>query len=104
MSSVWLRSQRHPKVRGGLIWASILADESISGCLSIGSQYHQGNIYKERFTDVWEQRFAPYRNHEWMHTGICSDCKMWDYCLGNGMHLRDDEGNLMLCHYRSSNV
>lgn len=90
--------------QAGINVASILADGSISGCLSIRSQYHQGNIYKERFTDVWERRFAPYRNHEWMHTGVCSDCTMWDYCLGNGMHLRDDAGELMLCHYRSANV
>ena len=87
--------------QAGINVASILADGSISGCLSIRSQYHQGNIYKERFTDVWERRFAPYRNHEWMHTDVCSDCKMWNYYLGNGMHLRDDAGRLLLCRYKS---
>lgn len=90
--------------QAGINVASILADGSISGCLSIRSQYHQGNIYKEKFTDVWEKRFASYRNHEWMHTDVCADCKMWDFCLGNGMHLRDDEGRLMLCHYISDNA
>lgn len=90
--------------QAGINVASVLADGSISGCLSIRSHYHQGNIYKEKFTDVWERRFIPYRNHEWMHTGICSDCKMWDFCLGNGMHLRDDNGRLLLCHYRSENL
>ena len=90
--------------QAGINVASILADGSISGCLSIRSHYHQGNIYKEKFTDVWEKRFALYRNHEWMHTGICADCKMWDFCLGNGMHLRDDDGRLMLCHYASINM
>ena len=88
--------------QAGINVASILADGSISGCLSIRSQYHQGNIYKEKFTDVWEQRFASYRNHEWMHNGICTDCAMWNFCLGNGMHLRDDEGNLLLCHFKNS--
>ncbi len=80
--------------------ASILADGSISGCLSIRSQYHQGNIYKDKFTDVWENKFQLYREREWMHTGPCADCDVWDFCKGNGMHLRDDEGKLMLCKYK----
>lgn len=86
--------------QAGVNVASILADGSISGCLSIRSQYHQGNIYKERFTDVWENRFQAYRQREWMHNGPCTDCDMWDFCQGNGLHLRDDDGNLMLCKYK----
>ena len=86
--------------QSGVNVASILADGSISGCLSMRSNYHQGNIYKDRFTDVWENKFQEYRNREWMHTDQCSDCKMWDFCLGNGLHLRDDEGKLMLCKYK----
>ena len=30
----------------------------------------------------------------------CADCKMFRYCEGNGMHLYDDEGNLLVCHYK----
>ena len=86
--------------QAGINVATILADGSISGCLSIRSQYNQGNIYKDRFTEVWENKFQAYRNHEWMHTGPCSDCDAWEFCLGNGMHLRDDNGNLLLCHYK----
>ena len=86
--------------QAGVNVASILADGSISGCLSIRSHYHQGNIYKEKFTDVWENKFQAYRQREWMHTGPCEGCDMWEFCQGNGMHLRDDEGNLLLCHYK----
>ena len=86
--------------QSGVNVASILADGSISGCLSMRSNYHQGNIYKERFTDVWENKFQEYRDREWMHTDQCSDCKMWDFCLGNGLHLRDNDGKLMLCKYK----
>lgn len=85
--------------QAGINVASVLADGSISGCLSIRSQYHQGNIYTDRFTDVWEGGFGVYRDREWMKTGQCSDCEMWCYCQGNGMHLRNDNGNLMRCHY-----
>ena len=88
--------------QSGINVASILADGSISGCLSVRSQYQQGNIYRDRFTDVWENKFETYRNHDWMHAGPCTHCDMWDYCKGNGMHLRDDDGRLMLCHYKGN--
>lgn len=93
------------KVRGhqyfcqaGINVASILADGSISGCLSIRGEYHQGNIRDDSFSDVWENRFKPYRDRSWMKTGICSDCKFWRYCEGNGMHLRNSDGTLAKCN------
>ena len=93
--------RNHPYFcQAGVNVATILSDGSISGCLSIRSQYYQGNIYKDRFTDVWENKFQPYRNREWMHTGPCADCDVWEFCQGNGMHLRNNDGNLMLCHYK----
>lgn len=85
--------------QAGINVASILSDGSISGCLSIRSQYYQGNIYTDKFTDVWQNKFNEYRDHSWMKTGICAECDMWRYCEGNGMHLRDDEGKLMLCSF-----
>lgn len=83
----------------GINIASVLADGSISGCLSIRNNYHQGNIHQDSFWDVWQNRFKTYRDHGWMKTEQCADCKVWRYCQGNGMHLRDDEGKLHLCQY-----
>lgn len=87
--------------QAGISVASILNDGSISGCLSIRSDYHQGNIYKDQFMDVWINKFQLYRNREWMKKGDCISCKMWRYCEGNGMHLRDDGGRLLHCHYKT---
>lgn len=83
----------------GICIASVLADGSISACPSIRSNFHQGNIYHDDFMDVWENRFQPFRNREWARKGICADCKMFRYCEGNGMHLHDNNGDLLLCHY-----
>ena len=83
----------------GLTTASVLSDGSISGCLSIRSNYHQGNIYKDDFWNVWQNRFNKYRNREWMRSGECADCKVFKYCQGNGMHLRNNDGSLMFCNY-----
>ena len=84
----------------GINIASVLADGSISGCLSIRSDYHQGNIYKDSFWDVWQNRFQLYRDRKWMKKDECAHCKMWRYCPGNGMHLRDGDGKLQVCQYK----
>lgn len=87
------------RCNAGLSVASILSDGSISSCPSIRSHYYQGNIYQDDFWDVWQNRFQVFRNRDWMKNGLCADCKMWKFCLGNGFHLRDDDGNLLTCHY-----
>lgn len=86
--------------QAGIMTASILADGNISGCLSIRSNFHQGNIYKDNFWEVWNNGFVPYRNVGWKRQGECSNCPEFKYCLGNAMHLRRDDGSLMMCHYR----
>lgn len=84
----------------GVSAASVRVDGSISGCTSIRGNYAQGNIYTDRFWDVWQNRFEAYRNREWMRRDECAGCSMFRYCKGGGMHLRDDDGRLMYCHYR----
>ena len=83
----------------GVSVASIRVNGDISGCTSIRANYNQGNIYRDRFWEVWENRFEPFRNREWARQGECADCKMFRYCLGGGMHLHDDDGSLLYCHY-----
>lgn len=89
--------------QAGVSTGSVLADGSISACLSIRSDYHQGNIYEDDFMEVWENRFHPYRDREWMKKDDCAKCKYWRYCRGNGMHLRDGDGKLLLCHLKRIN-
>jgi radical SAM enzyme (rSAM/lipoprotein system) len=83
----------------GITTASVLADGSITGCTSIRANFHQGNIYKDRFVDVWEQRFQTFRDRSWTRKGQCADCSMFRYCEGNGMHLYNDDAELQICHY-----
>lgn len=83
----------------GVTVASIRVNGDISGCTSVRGNYAQGNIYKDRFWDVWQNRFKPFRDREWTKTDECADCKVWEFCRGGGMHLRDDSGKLMYCHY-----
>ncbi len=82
----------------GVNTGSILIDGSISACASVRGKYYQGNIYKDDFMDVWENRFEQYRDRSWMKKDECAECKLWRYCEGNGMHLRDEQGRLMRCN------
>ncbi|MBP5365359.1 MAG: TIGR04133 family radical SAM/SPASM protein [Bacteroidales bacterium] len=83
----------------GITVGSILHDGSISACPSIRADYSQGNIYNDDFWTVWNDKFEPFRDRSWMKKGICADCKMFRYCEGNGFHLRDEKGDLLICHY-----
>jgi len=84
--------------QAGVTVGSVMADGSIAACASIRADYNQGNIYEDDFMEVWENRYHPYRNHEWMKKDECANCKYFRYCLGNGMHLRDGNGKLLFCH------
>lgn len=86
--------------QAGVCVASVLLNGDIGACPSIRSDFHQGNIYTDNFWDVWQNRFEKYRDRSWMKTGPCADCSFWRHCEGNGMHLRDSEGNLMHCHLK----
>lgn len=84
--------------QAGISVGSVLIDGSISACSSIRSDYHQGNIYKDDFMTVWNTKFQPYRDRTWMKKDECANCSYFRYCRGGGMHLRDSEGKLLLCH------
>ena len=84
----------------GVSYGSLLINGDITGCPNIGHKYAQGSIYEgDEFMDVWNNCFDAFRKREWMHTGICTHCKAFKYCQGNGMHLRADDGDLMMCNY-----
>lgn len=101
--------------QAGVTVGSVLADGSISACASIRSDYHQGNIYEDDFWDVWTNRFQVMRDREWMRTAgpallpdgspsplsaDCGTCRHFKHCRGNGFHLRDSEGRLLVCHLK----
>ena len=83
----------------GTMVASVLANGDISGCMSIRSHYAQGNIYRDRFSDVWYTRFAPMRDRRWMKRDACKSCSVWDWCEGGPFHLRGDNGEMLHCNY-----
>lgn len=88
--------------RSGVSVASVMCDGSIGGCLSVrGADFIQGNIRRDSFMDVWENRFRDMRDRSWAKRGACRNCRQWKNCMGNGMHLHPDkESGVMHCNYR----
>ncbi|MBQ8704633.1 MAG: TIGR04133 family radical SAM/SPASM protein [Bacteroidales bacterium] len=87
--------------RSGVEVASIRCDGAISGCTSVRSHMDQGNIYQgDDLWDVWQNRFQMMRDRRWARKDQCAACKVWRYCEGSGLHLYDDDGHLLTCHYR----
>lgn len=84
----------------GVSVASVRCDGAISGCTSIRANFDQGNIYKDDFMTVWNNRFSKFRDRAWARQGVCKRCKEFRYCLGGGMHLRDDKEQLLTCHMK----
>ena len=85
--------------RAGINIASVLIDGSISACPNIDRSFVQGNIYTHNLFDVWQNKFEIFRNHDWMKTGICHDCKNFSDCCGNGFHYRISANDqVLVCH------
>ena len=84
--------------RAGINIASVLIDGSISACPNINRSFVQGNIYKDNFLEIWENRFDIMRNRDWCKTGICENCKDFKHCNGGAMHLwNEKQDSIMAC-------
>jgi len=83
--------------RAGIHIGSVLVDGSISACPSLRADYIQGNIYQDDFWTVWNERYQIMRDRSWTKTNKCADCKSFKYCEGNGLHLREQKGDKLLC-------
>ena len=84
--------------RAGINIGSVLIDGSISACPNIDRSFVQGNIYKDNFIDVWENRFDIMRNRSWCKSGLCEKCKDFKNCNGGAMHLwNEKQDSIMTC-------
>jgi radical SAM enzyme (rSAM/lipoprotein system) len=86
--------------RAGINIGSVLIDGSISACPNTDRALAQGNIYKDNFYEVWQNRFTPFRNRSWTHIGKCAKCNQYKDCQGNGLHnWHGNKDQVLVCHY-----
>ncbi len=87
--------------RAGINIGSILIDGSISACPNIDRDFVQGNIYQDNFYEIWKTKYQDFRNRDWTKTGICTNCREYKYCQGNGLHYwQKDNENVLICHHQ----
>lgn len=70
----------------GIHAASILYNGDIFGCPNIPrkSNLIQGNVKRDKFSEVWENGFAYFRNRS--KSSSCEGCKHWGKCKGDSVH------------------
>ncbi len=86
--------------RAGVNIAGIMVDGAIAACPNLPAWMTQGNLSEDDFVDVWENRYELFRDRSWTREGACGDCKQWNVCRGNSLHLWDRERNQPCwCHH-----
>jgi radical SAM protein with 4Fe4S-binding SPASM domain len=79
--------------RAGVNIASVLSDGSITGCSNNQSRFYQGNILRDNFQYLWENRFEVFRDRDWAKQGKCSRCAEFGKCGGSSIHLWDNDSS-----------
>ncbi|MBR4162547.1 MAG: radical SAM protein [Solobacterium sp.] len=72
----------------GVHTASIMANGDIGACLDIERRPEtiQGNIFEDRFSDVWKNRFQIFRQNFSSANENCRNCKHEKFCRGDAKH------------------
>ena len=75
--------------------AAIRVNGDITACLDIEErpEFVQGNVYQDKFSDVWFNRFQEFRKPL---SSLCSDCQKceWEkWCAGGSRHCFDYDNN-----------
>ena len=75
----------------GILTASVRANGDICGCLDIENRPElvQGNIRKDRFADVWKNRFELLRRDRTADCVRCQNCRERMLCGGDAAHTWD---------------
>ena len=84
----------------GLYTASICANGDIVACLDIERrpEFTQGNVLRDRFSDVWFNKFQVFRKDLADENEKCSKCDQKNFCHGDSYHSWDfDKNEPMLC-------
>ena len=80
--------------------AAIRVNGDITACLDIEDrpEFIQGNIYKDKFSDVWLNRFQEFRKPLSSLCKECQDCEWEKWCAGGSRHSFDyDNGKQRVC-------
>ncbi len=84
----------------GILTAGVRSNGDICACLDIENRPElvQGNIRRDRFTEVWRDRFSDFRRDRTEDCGKCAGCPERFVCGGDSAHTWDyDRREPLLC-------
>ena len=84
----------------GYTTASILYNGDIYVCPNVERRKEliQGNVKKDDFVEVWENKFTWFRDLDKLKSKECEKCENWKYCRGDSLHTWDfEESKPKLC-------
>jgi len=75
----------------GIDVASILYNGDIFVCPNVERrpEFIQGNVRKDNFCDIWENKYEVFRNVDRTKCDKCSKCEHYEFCLGDSFHTFD---------------
>jgi len=85
----------------GINIGSILHNGDIFVCPNVPRRPEliQGNVRRDSFVEVWNNKFKEFRNLKRTSCKKCEKCVWWDECLGGSFHLWDFKNNKpKMCH------
>lgn len=91
------------KCAAGIKTGGIFYNGDIGACLDIDRkpQTIQGNIRKDDFMDVWNNKYEVFRNNRTLDSEYCKSCSEKEYCRGDGFHTWNlDENKPELCLFQ----
>jgi len=89
--------------RTGINVASILYNGDLFVCPNVPriSKLIQGNINKDNFKEVWDNKYKEFRTKDRTKCNECENCSYWDFCLGGAFHTWNFEENIQnKCPYK----
>lgn len=92
--------------RTGYTVASILYNGDIFVCPNVPrhKELIMGNVRRDNFWDVWDNRFEKLRGKNRTNCEECQQCDEWEYCLGGAFHTWDFINNTQKkCTYKMLN-
>lgn len=79
----------------GIYVAGIMVNGDVGACLDVprNEQTIQGNILRDSFTDIWNNRFELYRTPLSERNERCKNCPQKKWCEGDSYHSWDYDKN-----------
>ncbi len=71
----------------GITIGGVLHDGRVGACPELGDAFVQGDIRRERFSEIWNQRYQALRDRGWTRKGECARCGEFRRCQGGALHL-----------------